>query len=136
MTNHAIEQEIINLANQWIVAVGQRDRATLERIIADDFLIAGWLPHGQLGDRQTYIEDCMRPITVENSSYNYDKWKFRIYGNIAVVNCILKIHALVGGSDWGGVFVQTQVWVKREGLWRVGTCHSSSVLETEGKAAE
>ena len=135
MTNKAVEQEIISLANKWIVAAGQRDRAVLERIIADDFLIAGWLPYGQLGDRQTYIEDCMRPIAVGESSYNYDQWKFRIYGDIAIANCILRIHALVGGSDWGGVFLHTQVWVKRDGLWRVVACHSSPVPEAESEAA-
>ena len=134
MTNQAVEQEIISLANEWIVAAGQRDRAALERIIADDFLIAGWLPDGQLGDRQTYIEDCLRPRAVEQSSYNYSKWKVRIYGDVAVVNCILEIHALVGGTAWGGVFLHTQVWTKRDGPWRVVACHSSPVPEPKGKA--
>ncbi len=133
MTDPAVEREIINLAHEWIEAGGKRDRATLERILADDFLIAGWLPNGQLGDRETYIEDCLRPVDVEQPSYKYDRWKFRIYGDIAIVNCVLEIHALVSGSDWGGVFLFTQVWVKRDGRWQVATCHSSPVLDAQGK---
>jgi Domain of unknown function (DUF4440) len=134
MTDPLIEQEIIKLAHEWIEAGGKRDRATLERILADDFLIAGWLPNGQLGDRETYIEDCLRPVEVEQPSYKYDRWRFRIYGDFAIVNCVLEFHALVGGSDWGGVFLFTQVWVKRDGRWQVATCHSSPIGEAQGKA--
>ena len=133
MTDLDIEQEIIKLAHEWIEAGGQRNRATLEQILADDFLIAGWLPEGQLGDKQTYIEDCLRPVVVEQPSYKYDRWKFRIYGDIAIVNCTLEIHALVGGSDWGGFFLFTQVWMKRDGRWQVVACHSSPILDAEGK---
>jgi hypothetical protein len=133
MTDSAVEQEIIKLAHDWIEAAGRRDRPTLERILADDFLIAGWLPGGQLGDKQTYIEDCLRPVAVEKSSYKYDRWRFRIYEGIAIVNCTLEIHALVGGSDWGGVFLFTQVWMKRGGRWQVSASHTSTVEGTEAE---
>jgi len=136
MTDNAVEQEIIKLAHEWIEAAGKRDRAALERILADDFLIAGWLPDGQLGDRQTYIEDCLRPVEVEQPSYKYDRWKCRTYGDVSIVNCTLEIHALVGGIEWGGVFLQTQVWIKRDNQWQVAACHSSPVQEAEGKAGK
>jgi Domain of unknown function (DUF4440) len=135
MTDSVIEQEIIKLAHEWIEAAGRRDRAALERILADDFLIAGWLPDGQLGDRETYIEDCLRPVDVERPSYKFDRWKVRTYDDVAIANCILEIHALIGGSDWGGVFLFTQVWVERGARWQVAACHSSPVPGTEGKAA-
>jgi hypothetical protein len=134
MTDSAVEQEIIKLAHELIEAGGRRDGATLERILADDFLIAGWLPNGQLADRQTYIEDCLRPVSIEQPSYKYDRWKIRIYGDIAIVNCTLEIHALVEGNEWGGLFLITQVWVKRDGQWQVAACHSSPVVGRKGKA--
>jgi hypothetical protein len=134
VTDSDVEHEIIKLAHDWIEAGGRRDRAILEQILAVDFLIAGWLPNGQLSDRQTYIEDCLRPVEVEQPSYKYDRWKFRIYGDIAIVNCTLEIHALVGGSKWGGVFLFTQVWVKRDGRWQVTACHTSPVVDAGGKA--
>ena len=133
MSDPAIEREIIKLTHEWKEAGRQRDRATLERILADDFLIAGWLPDGKLGDRLTYIEDCMRPVEVEQASYRFDRWKFRTYGDTAIVNCILEIHAVVGGGGWGGVFQMTYIWVKRDGKWQVVTCHTSPVVDAEGK---
>ena len=123
MTDHSVEQEIINLAHEWIEAAGQHDRTSLERILAEDFEIAGWLPEGQLGNRQTYIEDCLRPVALEQPSYRYDRWRIRVFGDLAVVNCTLEIHALVAGSNWGGLFLHTHVWVKRAGRWQVVACH-------------
>ena len=131
MSVPALEQEIIKLAHDWIDSAGRRDRAVLDRILADDFLIAGWLPNGQLADKQTYIEDCLRPVEIEQSSYKYDRWKFRNYGDVVIVNCTLQIHALVGGNDWGGVFLFTQVWINRDGRWQLVASHSSPVQEAQ-----
>ena len=128
MSDLEVEQEITNLSHEWLEAGRQRDRATLERILADDFLIAGWLAEGRLGDRETYIEDCLRPVEIEKGSYSFERWKFRTYDDTAIVNCILNIHALVGGKDWGGVFLMTYVWMKRDGRWQVVSSHSSAVV--------
>ena len=135
MSDPAVEQVIINLAHEWIEAAGNRDHAALERILSDDFLIAGWLPNDNLADKQTYIEDCLRPVFVEESSYKYDHWRFRIYGDVAIVNCTLNIHALVGGSHWGGIFIFTQIWVKRDVWWKAVACHTSPVQEAQERAA-
>ena len=136
MADPVVEQEIIRLAHEWKDAAAERNRETLERILADDFLIAGWLPDGKLGDRETYIADCMRPVEIEDGSYSFDRWKFRVHGNTAIVNCILKIQALVGGKCWGGVFLMTYVWIRRDGAWEAVTCHTSAVFDAEGKVPE
>ncbi|MBO0859173.1 MAG: nuclear transport factor 2 family protein [Chloracidobacterium sp.] len=52
--NTQIEQEIIRLFHEWIEAVVRRDGDALDGILADDFLIAGWLHGGKLGDRELY----------------------------------------------------------------------------------
>lgn len=131
--DYRIEQEITKLEHEWVEAVAQRDANTLDRIIADDFLIAGWLPGGQLGDKQGYIEDCLRPVNVEQASYNFDGWKIGVYGEIAVVNCRFECHAIVAGQPWGGVFLFTDVWVEAKGLWKVVRRHSSPVASTTGR---
>jgi ketosteroid isomerase-like protein len=123
-----IEQKILELAHEWIEAIRQRDPVSLDKILADDFVITGWLPGGQLADKKFYIEDCLRPIDVEEPSYRYDRWRVRAYGDIAVVNCVFSCHAVVGGHEWGGDFLLTDVWVKENGRWRVVTRHSSPVV--------
>jgi len=130
-----IEQEIIKLTHDWMDAVGHRDRATLERILADDFLIAGWLPEGRLGDKDFYIQDCMMPVEFEQARYSYDRWQFRMHDNVIIANCILECHALVAGNEWGGVFLNTYVWINRDNSWQVLTLHSSAVLNPPSVAA-
>jgi hypothetical protein len=121
------EREIVDLAHEWIEAVARRDRAALERILAADFLIAGWLPDGRLGDRELYIEDCLTPVAAEQPSYRFDRWKVRCYGETAIVNCVFECHVLVNGEPWGGQFLFTDVWVRQDGRWRAATRHSSAL---------
>jgi hypothetical protein len=121
------EKQIITLAHEWIDAVGQKDRLALERILAPDFVIAGWLPSGKLADREFYIEDCLKPVALEQATAEYEEWRFRFYENIAVVNCIFRCHALVAGNEWGGVFLFTDVWIQRDERWQVVSRHSSPI---------
>ena len=125
--DYQIEREIIKLTHEWMDAVARRDSAARDGIIAGDFLISGWLPDGRLADKKLYIEDCLRPVEVEQASYSYDRWKVRVYDDTAVVNCILHCQALVAGQEWGGDFLLTDVWIKEGGHWRVVTRHSSPI---------
>lgn len=63
--DYQTDQEIRKLAHEWLDAARRRDRMALDRILADDFLISGWQPEGRLADKQFYIEDCLKPVTVE-----------------------------------------------------------------------
>ena len=128
MIDSGAEQEIVKLAHEWLDAIAQRDRAALERILAADFVIAGWLPEGRLGEREFYIEDALKPVPFEQASYNCDQWKFRFYDNIAIVNSLFKCHALVAGNEWGGTFLFSDVWIKKDKSWQVATRHTSSVF--------
>ena len=135
-SDYQTEQEIIKLAHEWLDAARRRDRATLDRILADDFLISGWQPDGRLADKQYYIEDCLKPVDIQEGSYKYDRWQVRRYGETAVVNCILEIHAIVGGAKWGGVVLITDVWVREGELWRVVTRHTSPIERAEEEAGK
>ena len=61
-------EEIKQLAHEWLDAARRRDRETLDRILADDFLISGWQPEGRLADKQFYIDDCMTPVDIQDGS--------------------------------------------------------------------
>jgi len=129
-----IEQEIVRLAHEWIEAVGRRDGDALNRILADDFLIAGWLPGGKLGDRQFYIDDCLRPVDLGQVTYSHDQWKFRIYDEFVIANCVFKIQGLISGKEWGGEFLFTDVWIKQGNDWKAATRHTSQVFSMPGES--
>lgn len=130
------EQEIRKLAHEWLDAVGRRDRATLDRILAEDFIISGWQPEGRLADKQFYVEDCLKPVDIQEGSYQFDRWKVRRYGDTVVVNCVLDIHAIVEGHKWGGEILITDVWVREQGTWRVVTRHTSPIVRARGETGE
>jgi ketosteroid isomerase-like protein len=121
-------KEIRTLAHEWLDAIPARDRATLDRILADDFLLSGWQPDGRLADKQYYIADCLRPVEIQEGSYHFDDWRVRTYGETAVVTCILEVHALVAGEPWGGEVLVTDVWVRVGESWQVVTRHTSPIV--------
>ena len=127
-TDKQTEQEILELAHEWMEAIGRRDAAMLDKIIADDFVLTGWSADGQLTDKKSYLEDCLRPVNVENASYRYERLKFRTYGDTVIVNCTFSSRAIVGGKEWGGDFLLTDVWVREDGQWRVVTRHSNPLI--------
>jgi hypothetical protein len=122
-----IKEEIIRLRHEWTDAIGRRDRAALDRILSDDFLIAGWLPEGRVADKKFYLEDCLMPVAFEQASFSYDRWEFRLYHRVVVANCLFKCRALINGQEWGGTFLITDVWADEGGFWKVVMCHSSAV---------
>ena len=122
-----IKEEIIRLRGEWTDAIGRRDRATLDRLISDDFLIVGWLPEGRVADKKFYLEDCLTPVAFEEASFSYDRWEFRLYDRVVVANCLFKCRALINGQEWGGTFLITDVWTNKDGSWKVVMCHSSAV---------
>jgi ketosteroid isomerase-like protein len=128
------QQEIVQLAHEWLDAARQRDRAVLDRILADDFVISGWQPEGRLADKTYYVEDCLKPVDIQEGSYHFDQWKVRVYGETAVVNCTLDIRAVVEGHAWGGEVLVTDVWVREEGAWRVVTRHISPIVRAQDGA--
>jgi ketosteroid isomerase-like protein len=134
--DYQTEQEIRQLAHEWLDAVGRRDRATLDRILAEDFLISGWQPEGRLADKQYYIEDCLKPVYIQEGSYHFDRWQVRKYGETAVVNCILDVHAIVEGAKWGGEMILTDVWVRERDMWRVVARHTSPIVRVENGPGE
>ena len=130
------ELEIKKLAHDWLDAVRLRDAASLDRILAEDFLISGWQPEGRLADKQFYVEDCMRPVNIQEGSYRFDRWQVRRYGETAVANCILDIHAIVNGHEWGAEVLITDVWIRERDAWRVVTRHSSSIMRAGEEPGE
>lgn len=127
-TDDKIKEEIKSLTHELIDAVRRRDEPTLNRILSDDFVIAGWQPEGRLADKKFYMADAMTPVEIESGSYRYDAWKFRIHRNVVLVNCTLDIHAIVNGHPWGGEVLITHVWIKEQDRWRLLSAHTSPIV--------
>jgi hypothetical protein len=105
-TRTETERYIIESERQWAESVASGDTATVERILAADFV--GVDPKGPLYDTRESPK-----YFVSNHANDI---KVRFYGNTAVAQ---------GSETWErrsgerGRFVWTDTWVKRNGKWQI-----------------
>ena len=112
-TRTETERYIIESERQWAESVASGDTATVERILAADFV--GVDPKGPLYDKTKMISDTREAPKYFVSNHANDI-KVRFYGNTAVAQ---------GSETWErrsgerGRFVWTDTWVKRNGKWQI-----------------
>lgn len=122
-TREEIEAGLVALERKWMEALRLRDASTLSQIIADDFTLVSPRLVVSPGGREKYFHHAMRDLSL--ASFDFEELKVRLYGRVAVVSGRLKQSATVGGEDWGGTYLVTDVWVSRDGFWRVVSRHAS-----------
>ena len=117
---NAAEQELITLSTQWMGALERKDRAMLERFLADDFFITA--PGDvEKTDRSEWLKNAME---LDWSSLEYHNFRVNIYGDTAVVTALLDFKVTGGlGIPIGSDAQVTDVWVKRNGRWQVTARH-------------
>ncbi|MCA1634755.1 MAG: nuclear transport factor 2 family protein [Acidobacteria bacterium] len=118
-----VEKVLLALERKWMEALKLRDASALSQIIADDFTLVSPRLLIAVGDRNKYFEHAMRGLHL--TSYDMEGLTVRLYGRTAIVSGRLKQSATVAGEDWGGSFLVTDVWVSRDGFWRVVSRHAS-----------
>jgi hypothetical protein len=111
-----IQQELINLENQWAQVDVTQDKSAFERIIAPDFVTTSTT--GQILDRQEWLaaqehEGIKRATNGEMQVHIYSD-------NLAIVTGVdtaLKVEA--GGKETIRRDRFTDTWMKRNGQWQV-----------------
>ncbi|MBS0366025.1 MAG: nuclear transport factor 2 family protein [Proteobacteria bacterium] len=92
------------------------DRAALERLLADDYLLVN--SHGKLESKEQLIADytapgfSLQPFTVEQPVQRY--WE-----NGAVTGGVATLSGTDGGKSYRVRLRFTDVWAKRKGVWQV-----------------
>lgn len=119
---NADEQEIRRLQHAWMQAWVDRDRETLERILADDYVLIISNMADRPIDRASWLAITDR-YTAE--SFRYDQMRVRLLGDVAVVSSRYTQKAAVDGVDRSGEFFLTDVWQKRDGRWQVVARYSA-----------
>lgn len=123
VTSQEIKDGLIALERKWMEAVKLRDASALSQIISDDFTLVSPRLVVAAGDRDKYFKHAARELNL--NSYDFEDLTVRLYGRAAVVSGRLKQSASVAGEDWGGSYLITDVWVSRDGFWRVVSRHAT-----------
>lgn len=133
--NDKIEQELMQLERDWSAAYIKHDSATIERIIADDYV--GIDGRGVMTAKADEIEeskppkpgDAQTPFVVLGEEVT--DMKIRLYGNTAVVNgrTIEKVRTREKETEIQ--YRRTTVWVKRQGRWQCVSFHGSRIIKPQ-----
>ena len=113
-------EELSRLANDWAAAELSGDTASLEEILADDFVGVG--PRGSSLTREQWIA---RHDTgsLEYRSFGLDEAEVRTYGDAAIVVCRQTAAGVYedenGRYDIDERFRATLVFVRQKGHWRL-----------------
>ena len=113
----SVEQSILQLTRDWLAAEESHDRATLERIIADDFRGIG--PGGQTVFKVDVIPEEGSQSGLAISASNM---KARVFGDTAVVTA----HGVSKKGEKGELRF-TIVFAKRDNRWQMVAGHLSIV---------
>jgi ketosteroid isomerase-like protein len=120
----ADEKALMKLETEWSAAIQAADLATLERILADDFVQVGAFGSA---DKKKVIADLRSGAYKVTSMSPPRDMKIRFFGDVAVVTGAGEEKSSFQGKDTSGTWVWTDVWVKRKGKWQAVASQATPV---------
>lgn len=109
----------------WMEAWRTKDLSTCESVLGDDFVLTS--ARGSVMNRMQWLEGAMGPFKCDE--FRWQELRPRpVAPDVIVVNARAYQRAHVGEQDWSGVFLLTDVWVRREGRWVVVARHGTGPL--------
>ena len=114
-TQNAIEQELIKLEQTLADAAVKKDRATFERLYADDYVYTH--SNGSVLNKAQDVAESVASDT-KWTSIKLDDVKVRIFGDVAIVTALeTSLGAAKGYVP--GPRRYTDIWVKRNSRWQM-----------------
>ena len=118
-TDTQSEQELRRVNDEWAKALTQRDRAALDRIMADDFMFA--YPF-EGDDKGQFIADVVAgEVRVE--SLEPRGATVRVYGGTGVVFGSETANWQYRDRDFSGPYKFFRVYAQRQGRWQIVILH-------------
>jgi len=113
-TPNATQREVLKVDQTLLDALLQKDRATFEPLLADDYVYIH--SNGTVTNRTQEIAQTMS-ADVEWTASKLSNLRVRIYGDVAVVTGTLT-HTGSAKGYVGGARLITHLWAKRNGRWQ------------------
>jgi len=110
-----IEQELRQMNDEWVKALVRRDSATLDRVMADDFVFIYPL---EGDDKKQFIDDVVggdlsvQQLTRANVTV-------RIWGHTAALSALDSVQWSYQGRDFSGKYKVVQIYSCRDDEWRL-----------------
>ena len=110
-----VEQELRQMNDDWVEAFVKRDTATLDQLMADDFVFISPLD----GDgKQQFLGD-LESGDLTADSLTRDNLDVRIYGDTAVLSATDTARWQYRGHEILGDYRIINVYARRQGKWQL-----------------
>jgi ketosteroid isomerase-like protein len=120
----SVEQNLMQMERDWTQAGLKKDAATLDKIIADDWVAIGF--DGKTVTKAELMAD-LKSGASATQSIELGAMKVRVFGNTAVVTGSDTEKSTYKGKDSSGKYLWTDVFVMRQGRWQAAASHSTKV---------
>lgn len=121
----SVEQELIKLENEWGEAIVKRDAASIDMLMADEFIV---IYDGSVFTKAQYFE-LVKSMKEEILSFVMDEWQVRVYGDAGVVMARSTMKTRLAGQETTNQLRFTDIWVKRDGRWKCVAAHNSTIAQ-------
>ncbi len=128
-TDDKLRQEFLQLENTMMSAFQRGDKAILESIIGEEYILVSATSKGELINKRQYIDGGTDQIKVEH--FRFHDLSVRLIGEVAMVTCRLEWKSTWGKDRWDADFLMTDVWARRKGQWQIVSRHSSYPATTQ-----
>ena len=123
--SQTVEQTIVRLCTAWDDAYIQRDLASLERILAHDYI--GIDDEGNVTKKPDEIALTKSGDLVIKSVSRIEPLTVRVHGHAAIVTGFSTVIQRYKGADTTGQFRFTIVCIQEGGHWRIATWQGTRV---------
>ena len=113
---HVYQKQVEQLEMQWRAAQLSNNVATMDSLLADDYIGIG--ANGTVQTKQETL-DRQRNRTLVITSLDLSEVKVRVYGDTAVVTSRAELKGTNGGKDMSGTYHYTRVYIKRLNQWQI-----------------
>jgi len=110
-----IEQQLRHMNEEWVTAITKGDGATLDRVMADDFIFSYPL---EGDDKAQFIADCVSG-DLKVQQITREQVSVRVFGPTAILTARDTSHWIYHGREISGQYKILNVYSKRDGEWKL-----------------
>jgi ketosteroid isomerase-like protein len=122
-------EEIARLEQELMDAVQRRDMDWLEERLGEEFALTTGRPGHETRSRDEWLRITRDDYVIH--SFDFGELEVLDYGEAAVARSRYSQRARMGEAERSGAYLMTDVWVRRDGDWRIVTRHISPVQDRE-----
>src|SRR5262249_53311661 len=118
-------QMFTGLETEWMEAARRKDRAALERFLADDYELRTSARPGEPIPPEEWLQTAMDRYNLR--SFTIGQMAVRELGDAALVSFLYRQEAELEGRDRSGDFFVVDAWVRTDGVWKVKARYAGPV---------